>query len=228
MAQAAWSAPQQPNGVITSSSLVLISAGDVESVVCGGLVSSCQVTNLLPFTTYNFSVRTCTAAGCSQSAATVITTAQDVPAGVPAPGVALLAARTVTLNWSAPATSNGIIVEYLVTVIPPQQPNPQPLFTLRPGLETSISLPVSPFSFYQAWLSACTIAGCSRSGFMSFFTLPDGEMRQSMNACMCMFSVLTHSLTQSVSHSLRHSVTHSHTHALSRSCNRQPPPPAPP
>lgn len=71
---------------------------------------SFTVPELEPFTYYAYHVEACTSAGCSSSDTAVVRTAEAPPTGLGAPTAVVLSARSIQIDWSTPANSNGIIV----------------------------------------------------------------------------------------------------------------------
>ena len=70
----AWDPPAQANGILISYTVFL---GDEEVADTPPTVLDYNVTELLPFTSYNFTVMVCTSEGCVESPALVATTLED-------------------------------------------------------------------------------------------------------------------------------------------------------
>lgn len=113
-ATASWQAPSMPNGRITEYRLVSTSSRSANEVVnCRGIVFSCKLGDLKPYTVYNFSVVACTNGGCARSHVTTILTQPTLPDFQPAPNVTSLPGGTaVTVEWDEPPEPNGRILRY--------------------------------------------------------------------------------------------------------------------
>lgn len=111
---ATWRAPSMPNGRIIEYRLVSTndrSAGEV--VHCRGIVFSCAVGGLRPYTVYNFAVKACTNGGCGRSNFTTILTPPTLPDFQPAPNVTSFPGGTAVLvEWDEPPVPNGRIFRY--------------------------------------------------------------------------------------------------------------------
>lgn len=69
-----WDPPASPNGILVNYTVIL---GGVTVALTTPTTLEYNVTGLLPFTTYNFSVMVCTSVGCVNSQLLVATTMED-------------------------------------------------------------------------------------------------------------------------------------------------------
>lgn len=69
-----WDPPAAPNGVLTNYTVL---RGDQEVMTVDASTTQLNVTSLLPFSTYTFSVVVCTSAGCVESPSVSATTLED-------------------------------------------------------------------------------------------------------------------------------------------------------
>lgn len=104
---AEWDVPGQPNGNITSYSVVV--NGTEYNV---GLDRSKQVSGLKPFTVYSVRVKACTAKGCGLGDREYVTTLEAPPIGQGAPTLLAREWDVVQITWSPPSSPNGIITRY--------------------------------------------------------------------------------------------------------------------
>ena len=105
--QVLWSAPANPNGVITNYVLYL---GNY--VVYQGLAMQTVVRRLLAYTNYTFILEACNSAGCTKGDPQVLITAEVAPQGQLPPSSGSVTATSVTLQWRAPLSPNGAILRY--------------------------------------------------------------------------------------------------------------------
>lgn len=159
---AMWSAPSQPNGIITGYRLeyrllldpatslpgeIVIAADTVNSV------TSATAINLLPVTTYEFRVAAINSAGDGYSEWEVVTTAEDVPEGITGIVVESRTSSSFTLSWGLPVNPNGVIREYLLLLDGEIEHQTQLTMYQVTRLQ--------PFTTYSLQLAACTSAGCT-------------------------------------------------------------------
>ena len=105
--QVLWDPPAIPNGVITNYVLYL-----GEFVVYQGLALQTIVRRLLPFTNYTFVLEVCNSAGCTKGGPQILITGEVAPQGQLPPSVGTTTATSVTLQWRAPLSPNGVILQY--------------------------------------------------------------------------------------------------------------------
>ena len=76
-----WQIPTQPNGIITSYSLIALSP--IQSTVYTGDSNTLNSTvfSLSPYTEYQVILRVCTVIGCTDSSPVSFLTSEDIPEG---------------------------------------------------------------------------------------------------------------------------------------------------
>ncbi|XP_048258912.1 usherin-like [Haliotis rufescens] len=109
-----WTYPSVMNGPLEKFKLVSRTPGQPATDLTHweGTELSAILTNLIPFTTYNFSAHTCTSGGCSPSAVFMITTLSSVPEGQASPRITPLSSTELFIKWDHPSKPNGIIIFY--------------------------------------------------------------------------------------------------------------------
>jgi len=105
--QVTWTSPAQPNGRITQYDLLVNS-----TLVYSGLSTTYVVTDLLPYVLYEFVIRACTSAGCTDSQSTLSRPDEALPSDLAAPSVQVTGTRSTEVSWSPPMKPNGIITAY--------------------------------------------------------------------------------------------------------------------
>ena len=113
-ATATWQPPSMPNGRIIEYRLISNSStGEIEVVHCRGIIFTCSLGGLRPYTEYDFAVEVCTNGGCSRSNVKTILTLPTLPDFQPAPNVTSLpGGRAVEVEWDEPLEPNGRIFRY--------------------------------------------------------------------------------------------------------------------
>ena len=111
---ASWKAPNMANGRIIEYRLISTNTRNAAEVAnCRGIIFSCKLGDLRPYTVYNFTVEACTNGGCSRSNITTILTLPTLPDFQPAPNVTSLPrGNAVTVEWDEPPEPNGRILRY--------------------------------------------------------------------------------------------------------------------
>ncbi|KAF3832467.1 hypothetical protein F7725_026132 [Dissostichus mawsoni] len=156
----AWSPPLEPNGILQS---YRIQRNNVSfSFSFDPTVLSYTDEDLLPFSTYSYSIIACTSEGCINSPHTNITTLQAPPATVEAPAVDSITSNSLNISWSKPLTQNGEVTEYVLKL------NNEETYRGR-NLHTVLS-DLQPHTSYHLVLSACTSGGCTSSDRKSVVT----------------------------------------------------------
>ncbi|KAM7406312.1 hypothetical protein PAMP_000697 [Pampus punctatissimus] len=155
-----WSPPLEPNGVLQSYRIQRNSVSF--SFSFDPTVLSYTDEDLLPFSTYSYTIIACTSEGCITSPYTNITTLEAPPATVEAPTVDTITSNSINISWSKPLTQNGEVTEYVLKL------NSQEAYRGR-NLKTELS-DLQPHTSYQLVLLACTSGGCTTSAAMSIVT----------------------------------------------------------
>ena len=111
---ASWQLPSSPNGRVIEYRLISTSSrSSVEVIHCRGIIFTCDVGGLTPYTVYNFSVEACTNGGCGRSNVTTIVTAPTLPDFQPAPNVTSFpGGKAVEVQWDEPPEPNGRVLRY--------------------------------------------------------------------------------------------------------------------
>ncbi|KAM9212500.1 usherin [Dugong dugon] len=108
-----WTAPSNESGPIEK---YILSCAPLEgSQLCApyeGRETSATIQNLVPFTTYRFSVQACTSGGCLHGLPITVTTAQAPPQGLSPPRVRKTSSTELHIEWVPPSEPNGIILRY--------------------------------------------------------------------------------------------------------------------
>ncbi|XP_004376015.1 usherin [Trichechus manatus latirostris] len=108
-----WTAPSEESGPIEK---YILSCAPLEgSQLCApyeGRETSATIQNLVPFTTYRFSVQACTSGGCLHGLPITVTTAQAPPQGLSPPRVRKTSSTELHIEWVPPLEPNGIIIRY--------------------------------------------------------------------------------------------------------------------
>ncbi|KAG7465654.1 hypothetical protein MATL_G00155810 [Megalops atlanticus] len=159
-----WQPPTKPNGEI--SRYVVLRDG--QERYTGTESSFTDAGGIRPFQEYEYQLRACTSAGCSNSAKVVAVTVQGVPENVPSPVVSALGPRALHLSWGPPAKPNGIVREYHVN-----QSGAGVIFTDSTGAMRYTVTGLQPHTEYSFLLIACTSAGCGASQPSTGRTLQD-------------------------------------------------------
>ncbi|KAL0969312.1 hypothetical protein UPYG_G00225390 [Umbra pygmaea] len=151
-----WKAPTKPNGY--SSQYVVLRDG--RERFRGTEMSFTDVGGILPFQEYQYQVRACNSAGCTDSPQVLAVTVQGVPEEVVAPLVTALGPGSVRLSWTRPTKANGIIRHYHIILTGSGRIHTHthldgPLQYTVTGLE--------PYTNYSFVLEACTTVGCGTS-----------------------------------------------------------------
>ena len=105
-----WTTPANPNGVIQNYSVLQ----DTGINHPAGLSLSLTVTNLEPFTSYNFQIKACTKEGCGVGNRSEARTLEAPPSHQPAPGLVAKSHEVIEITWRAPEKPNGKILKYEV------------------------------------------------------------------------------------------------------------------
>ncbi|XP_006890633.1 PREDICTED: usherin [Elephantulus edwardii] len=102
-----WSPPSNQNGVITKYLLRL----DGEEYHPGQNLSM-VVSNLQPYTQYNFSLEACTSGGCTASGSISAWTLEAPPQNMDAPRLQVTGSESIEITWKPPRNPNGQIRSY--------------------------------------------------------------------------------------------------------------------
>nr|XP_031294235.1 usherin [Camelus dromedarius]XP_031294237.1 usherin [Camelus dromedarius] len=104
-----WTAPSNPNGVVTEYSVYVNNKLHKTGINVPG---SFLLRDLSPFTIYDIQVAVCTKYACVKSNGTQITTVEDTPSDLPTPTIRNITSRSLQIDWMSPGKPNGIILGY--------------------------------------------------------------------------------------------------------------------
>ncbi|XP_051795531.1 usherin [Acanthochromis polyacanthus] len=155
-----WTPPLEPNGVLLS---YRIQRNNISfSFSFDPTVLNYTDEDLLPFSTYSYSIIACTSEGCITSPQTSITTLEAPPAAVEAPRVDTVTSNSINISWSKPLMQNGEVTEYVLKL------NSQEAY--RGGDLNTVLSDLQPHTSYELVLLACTSGGCTASSTLSTVT----------------------------------------------------------
>ncbi|XP_051920397.1 usherin isoform X1 [Hippocampus zosterae] len=181
-----WGPPAQPNGPIGEYYLLGRSLDQVgrgrsreedaqrEKVLFRELspqeneTFAYTVTGLLPWTRYEFAVRSHNPAGHAHSSWSTVTTKQAPPSGLGPPIVSHLQGRPSELlvSWTPPLKPNGVLQSYRI-----QRNNVSFSFSFDPTVLSYTDEDLLPFASYSYSITACTTEGCITSPHTNITTL---------------------------------------------------------
>ncbi|KAM5206303.1 usherin isoform 2-T2 [Hipposideros larvatus] len=156
-----WVPPQRCNGLIQSYRLQR--NGRLYPFSFDAVTFNYTDGELLPFSTYSYTVTACTSGGCSSSSPTSVTTHEAAPAGVSPPDLRAVSATQIHVTWSPPSIHNGKLTKYLLRCDGQEYLAGQSLSLLVPHLQ--------PYTQYSFSLVACTEGGCTASVSKSAWTM---------------------------------------------------------
>ncbi|NXO10183.1 USH2A protein, partial [Oriolus oriolus] len=104
---ASWAPPQIQNGDITKYILKL---GNEEYYP--GKSLQMLVSNLQPYTQYDFALVACTAGGCTSSTSQSVMTMEAPPLNMEAPRLLVMGSESIEITWKLPDKPNGKITSY--------------------------------------------------------------------------------------------------------------------
>ena len=140
-----WTAPSEPNGVITRYELLV---NGIQQEVAG-LVLEFLLSGLTPDTVYAIRVEACTISGCATSTETVARTLQALPSGFSAPTLRVLGPTAIEVTWQPPTTPNGDIEVYEVRRMTEDSPIPTLVHVGGPNVLAFNNTGLQPFTLYQ-------------------------------------------------------------------------------
>jgi len=132
-------------------------------VIFTGLSFNFEALNLSPFTSYGFSIRAINSVGNLSTTFITMTTLEAAPSLVDAPIVFVESATAIRVTWVRPVQVNGILKNYSV-----YQNGNLVNFTLNTNILIDELL---PFTTYQYFIEACTIAACTQSNVSTATTM---------------------------------------------------------
>lgn len=136
---ASWAPPQIQNGDITKYILKLNNEEYYPGKNLQMLISDLQ-----PYTHYDFELVACTAGGCTSSTAQSVTTMEAPPLNMEAPRLLVMGSESIEITWKSPAKPNGKITSYELrrddVLVYSGQETRYLDFTLTPGMEYSYTV----------------------------------------------------------------------------------------
>uniref|UniRef100_A0A8V0YV93 Usherin n=2 Tax=Gallus gallus TaxID=9031 RepID=A0A8V0YV93_CHICK len=136
---ASWAPPQIQNGDITKYILKL----NNEEYYPGKNLQM-LISNLQPYTQYDFELVACTAGGCTSSTVQSVTTMEAPPLNMEAPRLLVMGSESIEITWKSPAKPNGKITSYELrrddVLVYSGQETRYLDFTLTPGMEYSYTV----------------------------------------------------------------------------------------
>ncbi|RXN00888.1 Usherin [Acipenser ruthenus] len=198
-----WTSSLNTSGPIEKYVLSSITLGDPEARVhYQGHQTSVTVTELAPFTRYNFSLKACTSGGCAEGRSITVVTAQIPPEGQAPPRIKNISSTELYVEWDPPVEPNGIIIRYELYMQGPIELgqnhilserrvfydsgwfNPQPVLSsanenaLMPPQTNTTVRDLEPFAMYQFRVYAVNMAGSTHSEWVS------GKTGEAAPVCM--------------------------------------------
>ncbi|XP_025090014.1 usherin-like [Pomacea canaliculata] len=167
-----WNPPGKPNGNITGYFLYQ----DGEQVYAGG-EQQYLITGLQVFTSYQFYVRACTVAGCTDGPKVSLTTAQLPPSLVKPPTLQVLGTKSIEVRWEQPSQMNGMLERYLVFLSRTGSTRGDAVYNTTMLYPEYILTELLAGTTYFISVGACTGGGCTVSNATSATTAesaPDG------------------------------------------------------
>lgn len=177
---ATWRVPSTPNGDIIRYELLRVTrgtTGDIvgETIEFSGSDFTATVSNLLPFTFYEFRVRACTAGGCGSSEPAQVQTMQAPPTFQRQPNVTTLTSASLLVEWEEPQEPNGVVAQYEVRQREqPFQGNGVFLGNVSNSTLSFTATGLQPFTVYEFSIVSYTMGGGTQSEWTDGNTAESG------------------------------------------------------
>lgn len=123
--------------------------------------------DLDPFTLYEYVVEVCSSGGCVNSTLSSNVTLEALPEMVSEPVIIAVNPRSIVLMWVEPTIPNGIITEYVLTLL---GANSTVVFRGMDSFSATASN-LDPFTLYSFNLMVCNGAGCVTTNTVQAMTL---------------------------------------------------------
>ena len=172
-----WSAPKQPNGIITQYLVYYRESGTTVQLLINRLNGETfhirhAGLELKPYTEYEYKVVAGNSKGDTSSPWTLVRTNAAPPKSLPQPFVNVTSAFAIDLKWVQPAQPNGVISIYKIfyrqTDADPTIPDNTKIL-LVPGALTKTSVSgLKPYAEYQLRLEAFNSVGSVTSIWVTF------------------------------------------------------------
>eukprot|EP00045_Choanoeca_perplexa_P018125 m.279018 g.279018 ORF g.279018 m.279018 type:complete len:4572 (-) comp17723_c0_seq1:48-13763(-) len=147
--------PSVPNGQIVSTTLRAVGPNRVVVNTTG--VVTTVVEGLIPASPYQLVAEACTSAGCTISESTEALTKEALPVGLAAPVIQLATSDAIRVSWSTPNHTNGVLLQYSVTVLAAQFSVTR---TFNVSTLSAQFTNLSPATTYLVLVEACNAIGC--------------------------------------------------------------------
>ena len=163
-----WFEPDELNGVLQGYTLYR----DGSPISSPIFVTFFSDSNVEPFTSYTYFVGVCTNGGCIRSSSVSNTTFEALPEDVFDLVITDLQARSISFTWQEPNLPNGIITEYILTLLNGSNT------VIFSGLSLSFTYTdVIPYTNYSFVFEVCNSAGCvaaNQTDVQTLETDPEG------------------------------------------------------
>lgn len=171
-----WFPPGVPNGEIILYNLTLDGA-----VVFSSMMEdlSYNVTGLLPFTSYSFTIIACTMRGCGSSDRSVLMTSEATPDGYVQPTLSAVSPMDITLVIQPVIRPNGIVTYVLLVLGEFQNTSSSPRRLVAFNSSTPAEVVIRdlvPFSNYTFVLEVANSVGVLRGEPFTIQSSPTGEI----------------------------------------------------
>ncbi|KAJ1157569.1 hypothetical protein NDU88_010275 [Pleurodeles waltl] len=176
-----WSPPGKPNGIIMTYFIYRRQGGILEESLVfvwseGSFLFIDASEDLRPYMIYEYRVRACNSRGSVTSAWTSVLTLEAPPQDMEAPKAQAVSAYAVMLNWTQPASANGVITKYHVVY---REANSDPTFSTPAVTALTVTgknhkahmFGLKPFTAYHIHIVAVNNAGQGASPWTMVRTL---------------------------------------------------------
>ena len=166
--EVSWTAPAEPNGIISSYFIFRRLPGSFPLVnFQSSSPASFNSTGLSPYTVYEYRVRVVNQVGFTESEYVEVRTLEALPTNLNPPSFPQsgINANNVTAQWTPPAQPNGVITSYRLFYRIPLDPvtnspgTPILAATVQPNITTAVVTGLSPFTSYEFRIIAVNGAG---------------------------------------------------------------------
>jgi usherin len=173
-----WAFPLQTHGVITFAfQLSIVGNSSSSSVISQGTNTAGTLAGLLPATSYSLVLKAANTAGIALSSNILFTTLEAAPASVGSFTVLESTVNTVTLQWAAPTSPNGLITEYRIHIGLLAETMVVAYTGVASVLRAILGNLVA-YTTYYASLTACTVVGCTAGPALAVTTKEDTPLDQ--------------------------------------------------
>ena len=184
-----WKKPLFPNGVILMFQVIREEVNVTRKRRSETIIFSINITsgdsfqftdsNLKPYTTYRYKVRTFNSKGNTESDWVAITTKEGIPSGLSKVNATAVSDSMIQLKWLPPSQPNGIIRYYDV------YRNASRVDSISITTYVDKSQYIQASTLYEYYILACTTAGCTQTEPVFVTTLsaaPEGILPPDLSA----------------------------------------------